>query len=233
MEHLPAPVKFVSISVAALVTTVLCFLLMQALIATETGRITEIDPPEISAPLLPRIQPEEVRNVRSRANRIVPAQLPPMPDGIAIAPEEVTVTVHAERPTFGSVADHLDRDAIDFELFPPLSDLVPLYVVQPVYPFAAAMKGIEGFVLVNFSVRENGSVSNPVVIASEPGDIFDDAALGAVGKFKFQPRTVGGDALGVSDLQIKFLFRVEPGRTGSPQPSIQSTVAGNDKTGLN
>ncbi|MEX0943408.1 MAG: energy transducer TonB [Pseudomonadales bacterium] len=233
MEHVSGPLKYLAVTASAFVATLLCFLLMQTLIATGTGPLTETDPPDISAPLLPPMQPEEMREVRTRANRIVPAQLPPAPDGVSIAPEEVIVTVHAERPTFGSIADFLDSDAMDFEIYPPLSDLVPLYVVQPVYPFAAAMKGVEGFVLVNFSVRENGTVLNPVVVASEPGELFDDAALSAVGKFRFQPRTVGGDAVIAPDLQIKFLFRLETAAAGSPRPSIQSTLAVDGTTELN
>jgi protein TonB len=48
------------------------------------------------------------------------------------------------------------------------------------------MKEIEGFVVVEFTVRENGTVSNPMVVSSEPDILFDDAALHAVARFKFK-----------------------------------------------
>ena len=92
---------------------------------------------------------------------------------------------------------------------PPVKDLAPMFVVHPIYPFAAVMKEIEGYVLVQFSVRENGSVADAIILESEPRSTFDDAALSAIRKFKFQPREVGGDPIPVEKIQLRFAFTLE------------------------
>jgi len=57
---------------------------------------------------------------------------------------------------------------------------------QPVYPFSAKRKNIEGQVTVRFVVDKTGMVLNPVVIDSTPEGVFEDAALKAVSKWRFK-----------------------------------------------
>lgn len=211
MGNLPTAIKFFSITGAALVTTVFCFFVMYLLIRTGLEQAPEPDPPRLAAPQIKALEEIEMPETRKRVSRLLPADPPPDPEGIPISPDEVVVIVKAPRPTLGSISEVLNQEAFDFEPFPPLSDLFPLYVVQPTYPFTAVMKEIEGFVIVNFSVRENGSVLNPIVLESEPETLFDEAAISAISKFKFQPRMIGGDAVGVQDMQLKFVFRLTQG----------------------
>ena len=63
----------------------------------------------------------------------------------------------------------------------------PLARLTPVYPARARMRRIEGYATVEFIVAPDGTVRDPVVTQSEPGDIFNDAALRAVSRWKFQP----------------------------------------------
>jgi len=226
MDHVPVSVKFLVIAVGAMLTTVLCFLIMQFLVTVSIERAPELEPPRLSAPVMPSIRDFERREVRSQPMRYMPSEPPPAPDGIPIAPEEMTVLVKSPRPTLGSIAQIMQEGDFEFDLQPPLRDLVPLFVVQPVYPFKAVMREIEGFVVVNFSVRENGTVVNPVVIESEPGTLFDEAALSAISKFRFQPRLVGGDPVPVSNLQLKFLFKLDTSElsTGSTGPLIERSM---------
>lgn len=228
MENFPVPFKYLIIGAAALLTTILCLLLMQALIATELRGTPPMDPPRISAPLEPIDQEIEHRETRTRPWRVLPAEMPPEPDGLPIPVQEPQILVKATRPSFGSIADNLDTEALDFELVPPVRDLVPLYVVQPVYPFKAVMKEIEGYVLVSFGVRQDGSVVNPVIIESDPGTLFDEAALSAVSKFRFQPRMMAGDPVSVEDLKLRFLFRLQPGDGGL----VRSEILRPGETGL-
>ena len=41
---------------------------------------------------------------------------------------------------------------------------------------------------VQFSVTAVGTVRDAVVVASEPGTIFDDAALKAIARWRYNPR---------------------------------------------
>jgi protein TonB len=62
--------------------------------------------------------------------------------------------------------------------------------VTPVYPLDAQRKGIEGKVVLRFVVDENGQVKDPEVIKAEPTGVFEQAALAAIIKYRFDPAVV-------------------------------------------
>ncbi len=73
--------------------------------------------------------------------------------------------------------------------YSPDSALVPLYRETPHYPRRAKRSGVEGIVTVAFTITTLGSVRDPKIVKSSPPYIFDRAVLGAIGKWKFNPRT--------------------------------------------
>ena len=56
---------------------------------------------------------------------------------------------------------------------------VPRFQVPPQYPRRAAERGIEGCVLLEYTVTPLGAVSEPVVVQANPPGIFDRAATRA------------------------------------------------------
>jgi protein TonB len=50
-------------------------------------------------------------------------------------------------------------------------------------------------VQVQFSITPTGTVRDAVVVASEPGAVFDDAALKAIARWRYNPRVDGGVAV--------------------------------------
>lgn len=74
-------------------------------------------------------------------------------------------------------------------------DVIPLVTIRPMYPRDAAMKGIEGWVQVEFTITPIGTVIDPRVIDSEPARIFNREALRAIVKWKFKPRVLDGVAV--------------------------------------
>ncbi|CAG1007368.1 Protein TonB [Myxococcaceae bacterium] len=88
-------------------------------------------------------------------------------------------------------------------------DAVPQVRIQPDYPISARQKGIEGWVDVQFSVSPNGSVRNPVVVASEPKSIFDSAALQAVRGWKYSPKIKDGKPVERAGLRVRIRFDLE------------------------
>jgi protein TonB len=89
-----------------------------------------------------------------------------------------------------------------------VSGVVPLVRVPPKYPARAASRQIEGWVKVEFTIQTDGSVINAVVIGSEPETIFDDAALTAIGKWKFKEKIVNGVPVPQRAVQ-KLQFKLE------------------------
>ena len=59
--------------------------------------------------------------------------------------------------------------------------------VAPKYPRAAQRRGQSGWVDILFTVAVDGTVKDVEVRASEPGDVFADAAIRAVEKWEFEP----------------------------------------------
>lgn len=87
-------------------------------------------------------------------------------------------------------------------------EYLPIVKVQPVYPRRALQRGIEGYVIVEFTVDKTGAVRNPVVIKAEPEGLFDRAAMDAAKKFKYKPRVVNGEPTEVSGVQNRISFEL-------------------------
>jgi periplasmic protein TonB len=89
-----------------------------------------------------------------------------------------------------------------------VSGVVPLVRVPPKYPARAASRHIEGWVKVEFTIQTDGSVDDAVVVGSEPENIFDDAALTAISKWKFKEKIVNGVAVSQRAVQ-RLQFKLE------------------------
>jgi len=74
-------------------------------------------------------------------------------------------------------------------------DIIPVVVIRPMYPREAAMSGTEGWVKVEFTITEVGSVKDARVIEAEPLRVFNREAIRAILKWKFKPRVVDGIAV--------------------------------------
>ena len=88
---------------------------------------------------------------------------------------------------------------------PSDSDSVPLVRVPPQYPIRAAERGIEGWVVLRFTITATGTVDNPVVLDAQPKRIFDRAAIRSIKKWKYRPRIVDGVAIQrVEEVRLTF-----------------------------
>jgi len=74
-------------------------------------------------------------------------------------------------------------------------DIIPIVVIRPMYPRDAAMKGLEGWVKVEFTITAIGTVKNPRVIDAKPPRVFNREAIRAILKWKFKPRVIEGVAV--------------------------------------
>ena len=88
-------------------------------------------------------------------------------------------------------------------------EYLPIVKVAPVYPRRALQRGIEGFVIVEFTVTKQGAVRDPIVVEANPSGIFEQAAIDAAMKFKYKPRVVNGEATEVSGVQNRITFQID------------------------
>ena len=74
-------------------------------------------------------------------------------------------------------------------------DIIPIVKIRPIYPREAAIKGLEGWVKVEFMITAIGSVTSPRVVDAKPPRVFNREAIRAILKWKFKPRVINGVAV--------------------------------------
>ena len=86
--------------------------------------------------------------------------------------------------------------------------LMAIVRVEPTYPAAAANRGLEGFVVVQFDVLSDGTVGNISVVSSS-SSIFERSAIRAASRFRFKARIVAGVPQTSSGVQYQFRFEMD------------------------
>lgn len=87
-------------------------------------------------------------------------------------------------------------------------EFLPIVKVAPQYPSRASSRGIEGYVLLEYTVTKQGTVLNPVVIEAEPANIFNKAAIRSALRYKYKPRVVDGVPQDVHGVRTKITFQL-------------------------
>jgi len=87
-------------------------------------------------------------------------------------------------------------------------EYLPIVKVAPIYPRRALSRGIEGYVIVEFTVTKIGTVRGPKVVEAQPEGIFNQAAMDAAKKFKYKPRVIDGEPTEVAGVQNKITFKM-------------------------
>jgi TonB family protein len=84
-------------------------------------------------------------------------------------------------------------------------EYLPVSKAAPVYPPEAVEAGLEGYVIVEFTVEASGRTADARVVTSS-NTIFDEAALDAASRFLYLPRVAGGTAMDVPGVRNKITF---------------------------
>lgn len=165
-------------------------------------------PERIRATPIEIARPErETETDTERRRRPPPRARPPAPpDPRSWRPRPTTRP--RERLDLGAAlfAPELDLAIPGLGGVPSDADVSPLLRVPPQYPPRAAQRGIEGWVLVEFTVAETGAVRDVVVVDADPPHIFDHAALRAVRKWKYQPKRLNGRPVERTGVQAVLRF---------------------------
>ncbi len=192
----------IGVSLGAVVTFVL-FMIMQAVIANDGANIDE----GVKGKLLDMVRLEPDEDIQTKQRKPKP---PPPPDE---PPPDMP------KPTFDSsdVSQGMDIGAVDVNVdlnvggggFSSDGEYLPIVKVAPVYPRRAQTRGIEGYVLLQFTVTKTGAVKDPVVVEAKPPGIFDRAAMNAALKFKYKPKVVNGEAIDVGGVLHRITFELQ------------------------
>ncbi|HJR71491.1 MAG TPA: energy transducer TonB [Gammaproteobacteria bacterium] len=88
-------------------------------------------------------------------------------------------------------------------------DVIPLVRINPDYPQRALARGLEGWVQVRFTITATGIVKDPVVVNAEPKNVFDDAALKAIARWRYNPKVENGVPVERVGVQTRLVFQIE------------------------
>ena len=88
-------------------------------------------------------------------------------------------------------------------------DVIPLVRINPDYPPRALSRGLEGWVQVQFTITPTGTVTDAIVVNAEPKNIFDDAALKAIARWRYNPKVESGVAVERVGVQTIIRFQLE------------------------
>lgn len=191
--------------VLSIVVTFLLYWLMSVLVAAGKNALT--DAPKGRIVEFVRVpNPPQLRTEQPKPEKPVKPQIAPE------TPQVQNDTVKPEGNTVDIGAMSVDSDlAVDTSAGLSASDgeYLPIVKVAPVYPRRAQTRGIEGWVLLKFTVTETGSVINPQVVDAEPAGIFDKAAMRAVERFKYKPRVINGQAQQVHNVEHLITFKLD------------------------
>ena len=72
---------------------------------------------------------------------------------------------------------------------------IPVFKMEPVYPYRARRLRVFGEVKVKFLVDERGHVGRVKILSSRPAGVFDKSVLKALPSWKFSPGKVRGNAV--------------------------------------
>lgn len=132
---------------------------------------------------------------------------PPPPDlSMAKVPKPGMNTIAIAMPSLGS--DVQLSGGVNLGTAPADTEATPILKVPPIYPPRAQERGVEGWVLIEFTISPTGAVVDAFVSKSHPSSIFNRAALRTIRKWKYRPKIVDGVAVSQSGIRTQITFEL-------------------------
>jgi len=157
-----------------------------------------------------RIKRDETVKQRQRKPEKPPPPKTPPPEPPPPEMDQADPTAEKISVAAISVDTDISMTSGGISLAPGDSEYLPVVKVAPVYPRRALQRGIEGWVLLEFTVTKQGGTKDIVVVSSDPASsIFHRAAVRAAAKFKYKPRTEDGKPIEVPGVRNKIIFQLE------------------------
>lgn len=89
------------------------------------------------------------------------------------------------------------------------TDVTPLVRVPPQYPSRAQTRGIEGWVLVEFTISKAGTPTEIEIVDADPPNVFNRAAQRAIAKWKYRPKIEDGQPVERPGVQTVITFKLD------------------------
>ena len=190
----------------AIIVTLFLFWLMPFLISTGNQALQENT--KSASIEFSRIQRDESVKTKQREKPDRPDKVeapPPPPSAAASASPDAVNMIGMQAPNMGKDLS-LARNNLEA---PSDGEAIPLVRVPPQYPERAASRGIEGWVQLGFTVNETGGCEEIKVIAADPPEIFDKAAIRALERWRYKPKIDDGRPVKQYNQQVVITFDLE------------------------
>lgn len=167
--------------------------------------------PERPPPALPPSSVPDYVEPQAVPPPVLPAQALPR---LALNAQAPVLRSVAELPSFlsqaGSWSDWVPASAGYWNLSDVDQHPVPLTQMKPMYPLRARNAGIEGFVVLEMMVDEQGRMGQVAVTEADPPGYFEQAALRSASTWRFSAAVKDGQPVAVRVIQ-KLTFRLDDG----------------------
>ncbi len=187
----------------AVIVTVLLFLLMRNLIIPEKieqEAVLELPPIEITR----TERDEAVQDNARELSRPEEQQEPPPPPPPA--------PVQTTRPDVGGSNLGLPQPDVDVGAGAGITinerDPQPIVRIPPTYPRRALQRGQEGWVIVEFTIAEDGTVRDPRVVESS-SSVFEREAIRAVQRWRYRPQIANGRPAARPGVRVTIDFQLQ------------------------
>lgn len=196
--------RLLTAALVSAVTTVCLLFLMQQLISQDWKEPDDLETHKIADITLPERKIETQYDTEKPDKPEQPEEQPDIPE-----PQFDTPDASANSVSIAAPEIQADVNIGGIGGFKSDGEYLPIVKVQPRYPSRALSRGIEGYVIVEFTVTANGSTRDPVVVEADPPNIFNSAAIKAAEKFKYKPRVIDGEPVEVPGVRNKITFALE------------------------
>lgn len=120
--------------------------------------------------------------------------------------------------SFNANAQELERSGI--RVIAAGVDAKPIDRPPPSYPRKAAKRGVEGWVIISYTIGTDGTVSNVAILDQSISNYFEEEALAAPLNWKYEPATINGEPVVQSRKRLIFSFQLQ----GMPKAATREFV---------
>lgn len=86
--------------------------------------------------------------------------------------------------------------------------LMPIYRADPRYPPRAQRRRLEGHVVLSFTIDATGHTKEIKVVSASPEGVFEQEAIRALSKWKYQPQLVDGKGVAQTGQTVNIEFKM-------------------------
>ncbi len=160
------------------------------------------------------VMAEQEQDVQRR-QRSVPEQ-PQVPQVPTQAPAKAEQTAVLDVSDLNPVMDlnlstameGVAVNAPQFGDFAVNQQVMPLHRVEPNYPAKALQRGVEGYVILRFTIDELGKTRDIEVVDANPKRYFEREAMLALRNWKYQPKIVDGQPVIQPGQTVRLEFKL-------------------------